>query len=216
MPRQPNLSSRNAPQRRVTYEIILSTFNDDGSPNAAPMGMVFVTRDIVQMRLYKDSNTSKNVLAKRCAIANLTNDALLFYKTAFKDKGGLPRRYFSRSNLVNAPFLKLVEGHIELELIKNIPSRDSLLVLFKVRRFFWKHVSPLFYNRGAHALVEATIHATRIEKFLPDRKKKKEVARLNQLINHYKDVIERVSPDSNYERAIRDLRSQILKWKKQL
>lgn len=206
------MSRRIAPSRQ-TYEIILSTYNDDGSPNAAPMGIRFTTRNLIHARLFRGSRTLRNILARRSAVANLTSDACLLYRTAFKRRGDLPSRYFLRSRLVNAPVLKSAEGYIEMELTHDAKNRDSVLAEFRVRRVCWRHVTPAPYSRGAHALIEATIHATRIQEFLPDRKKRIEVERLIQLVNHYKDVIERVSPDSDYARAIRELLSRIRRWK---
>jgi len=206
--------SRRISRSRQTYEIILSTYNDDGSPNAAPMGIRFTARKTICARLLRGSRTLRNILARRSAVANLTSDACLFYRTTFKRRGGLPTRYFSRSRLVNAPVLKSAEGYIEMELTRDEQDRESVLAEFKVRRVCWRHVTPAPYSRGAHALIEATVHATRIQKFLPDRKKKREVASLIQLVNHYKDVIERVSPDSDYARAIKELQSRIHRWKR--
>lgn len=206
--------SRRITRSRQTYEIILSTYNDDGSPNAAPMGIRFTARKTICARLFRGSRTLRNILARRSAVANLTSDACLFYRTTYKRKGGLPTGCFSRSRLVNAPVLRSAEGYIEMELTRDEQDRESVLAEFRVRRVCSKHVTPVPYSRGAHALIEASIHATRIQEFLPDRRKKREVARLIQLVNHYKDVIERVSPDSDYERAIKELQSRIHRWKR--
>ncbi|MBS7623817.1 DUF447 family protein, partial [Candidatus Bathyarchaeota archaeon] len=201
------------PRLKEIYEVILSTFNDDGTPDAAPMGIRFLTRRSVQVRFYQGSRTLRNVLERGCAVANLTCDANLFYRTAFKEKGGLPRSYFSRPPHVDAPLLRSADGYIELMLRRIGRVRHGVLAEFRVGGIHRKDEAPIIYSRGPHALIEATIHATRIREFLNDKRRVEEVKRLTQLINHYKGVIERVCPDSEYEKAIRELRSRIRGWK---
>jgi hypothetical protein len=201
------------PRLKEIYEVILSTYNEDGTPEAAPMGFRFVTRRSVQVRFYEGSRTLMNVLERGSAVANLTCDACLFYRTAFKKEGGLPRSYFSKSLYVDAPLLRRAEGYIELRLKKSRRVRGGVLAEFRVRGIHWRGAAPMIYSRGPHALIEATIHATRIRRFLNDKRRVREVERLTQLVNHYKAVIERVCPDSEYEKAIRELQSRIRRWK---
>ncbi len=201
------------PKMGETYEIVLSTYNNDGSPNAAPMGIRFVGEKRIQVNLFRGSSTLNNVLTRRCAVANLTSDPVLFYRLTFKRKGWLEDCTFLRAKLVNAPLLKDSDAHIEMNLIRGIPSRDTVLAEFRVKRVQWNYVAPLFYSRGAHALIEATIHATRIRQFLNEGRRR-EAAKLSRLINHYKDVIERVCPDSDYARTIRELQAKVKAWKR--
>ncbi|MEM3005043.1 MAG: DUF447 family protein [Candidatus Bathyarchaeia archaeon] len=201
------------PRLNEIYEVILSTYGKDGTPEAAPMGIRFTTRRSVQVKFYEGSRALANVLERGCAVANLTCDAHLFYRTAFKEKGGLPRGYFSRSPHVDAPLLRRAQGYIELSLKRSRRVRHGVLAEFRVRGIYGKGAAPIIYSRGPHALIEATIHATRIREFISDKRRVREVERLTQLVNHYKGVIERVCPDSEYERAIRELRSRIRGWK---
>ena len=75
-----------------------------------------------------------------------------------------------------------------------------------------KKTSFDLYSRGAHAVIEAIIHSTRIKEFLAKGKTKK-TSKLIQLVNHYKELIQRVSPDSDYEKIINELQNKINKWK---
>ena len=69
-----------------TMEIILTTWNNDGTVNAAPMGIVRDIKDQIIIRPYKSSNTYRNMLRNNGRIINLTQDSEIFLKTAFKDE----------------------------------------------------------------------------------------------------------------------------------
>ena len=195
------------------YETILSTYNDDGRPNAAPVGIAFINRKKIRAQLYKGSRTLTNILSKRCAVANLTSDPILFYKTAFKGETKPPNFHFSKARTVNAPLLKDAGGYLELSLIRSIPEKEKVNMEFSIRRFSCGQPIRL-YSRAAHALLEATVHATRVREYL-SRGKRGKAAPLIRMINHYKDVIGRVSPDSDYARAIKELQSNINRRKRE-
>ena len=195
------------------YEIVLSTYNDDGRPNAAPMGIAFTNRKRVLVRLHKGSRTLANVLSRRCAVVNLTSDPVLFYRTAFKGETKLPNFLFSKARMVNAPLLKDADGYLELSLIRSIPEKEKVNAEFSIRRSSCGQ-PPHLYSRAPHALLEATVHATRVREYL-SRGKRRKAAPLIRMINHYKDVIERVSPDSDYARAIKELQSNINRRKRE-
>lgn len=206
------VKSRISLRRGEIYEIILSTYNKDKRPNAAPMGIKFLGNNTISIQFYKGSQTLDNVLTRRCAVANLTHNPLLFYITTLKRKDSLPSRLFSKAKSVDAPSLKRADGNIEMRLTRSISRRGRVLVQFKIVQISLGPAPSLLYSRGVPALIESTIHATRIRRYLAEGKKEK-AARLIQLVNHYKDVIERVCPDSDYARAIRELQSEIDEWK---
>jgi len=195
------------------YETILSTYNDDGRPNAAPMGIIFTKRKKVCMRLYRGSQTLVNILARKCAVANITSDPILFYKTALKEETRSPTRSYSKAEMVNAPLLKDADGYLEMRLIRSIPGKEKIDVEFCVKKFSRRKVTARFHSRAAHALIESTIHATRVREYLSKGNRRKATP-LIRMINHYKDVIERVSPDSDYASAIKELQSSIHRWKR--
>ena len=196
-----------------TYEIILSTYDDHGRPNAAPMGIKFVSQNRIRIQFFKGSQTLHNVLARNCAVANLTGDASLFYRLAFKSKTGVSAVLFSQAKVVNAPLLKQADGYIEMSFIRDIQHRDRTFVDFNIKRTSWRYVAPALYSRGAHALVEATIHSTRIHQFLVEGKKV-EAAKLIYVVKYYKDLVKRVSPNSDYAKNIKELQSKIIGWKR--
>jgi len=200
------------PKIGETYEIILSTYCDDGQPNAAPMGIKFLRRKRVFIKLFKGTRTLNNIMKRRCAIANVTSDPFLFYKTTFKEKNQLSPNYFFRSKIIDAPYLRSADGYIQMTLGTCKHKRSHVETEFHIKRIHLKKTRSDLYSRGAHALIEVIIHSTRIKEFLAKGNTKK-TNKLIQLVNHYKELIERVSPDSDYEKIINEIQTRINKWK---
>ena len=67
------------------FEIILSTYNMDGTPNAAPMGIIMKNPQTLNLNIFNSSQTSRNLNTNKCAVINLTNNVDVFYKTALKE-----------------------------------------------------------------------------------------------------------------------------------
>lgn len=199
-------------KRGVIYETIISTYSPDDTPNSAPIGIKYLGEGRVQARIYKGSQTLNNILSRRCAVANLTSDPILFYLTALK-RGKHPPVEYSKSENVDAPRIREVDGHIELELVDSRQGSEYATLNFKVKAIYLAPGISRIYCRAPHALVEATIHATRI-KMLLAKNRFREAERLIRLVNHYKDVIERVSPKTEYATAIREIEKKIGEWRK--
>ena len=60
------------------YETIITTTNDDGSLNAAPIGILCRGNDKVMCRIFKGSHTLENIISKREFIVNITQSPELF------------------------------------------------------------------------------------------------------------------------------------------
>lgn len=199
-------------KRGVIYETILSTYNPDGTPNCAPIGIKYLGDGKVQARIYKGSQTLSNIFSRKCAVANLTSNPILFYVTAIKICKPPPVEYYKAKH-VDAPRIRAADGYIELELMDSRRGLDYVTLNFKIKATYPTHCMSNIYCRASHGLVEATIHATRI-KMLLAKNKVKEAERLIRLVNHYKDVIERVSPKTEYATAIREIEKRIGDWRK--
>ncbi|MBQ2226972.1 MAG: DUF447 family protein [Methanobrevibacter sp.] len=74
------------------YETIISTKNEDGSKNAAPIGVICAGNDKIINRIFKGSHTLENILREREFIVNITHDPELF---ATSTLGNLPQDYFN-------------------------------------------------------------------------------------------------------------------------
>ena len=70
----------------MILETIVSTLDTTGSPNFAPMGVIW-DEDYVTIRPYRNTSTYRNLLGSGAGVVNVTDDVLAYvqcglYKTA--------------------------------------------------------------------------------------------------------------------------------------
>src|SRR4030042_727868 len=68
--------------------------------------------------------TYKNLQRKRCAVINVTSNAELFFRTAFKEAnndGEMPLEWFEKAETVDAPRLRMADAFIEVNVVKISP-----------------------------------------------------------------------------------------------
>ena len=198
------------------YETILSTYGADGKSTAAPMGVIPKSSRRFVIRIFKGTLTFKNLLRLRCGVANLTNDPVIFYKTAFKQTSGfrsLEARWFEKARTVKAPRLRSVDASIEFKVDRIMGLDDARSrVICEVEHIDLRRTLPTGYCRGAFAAIECIIHATRIQQCLSEGRLDY-AEKLIALVSYYKDLAERVSPSSKYVSIIRQILGQIDKWR---
>lgn len=199
----------------VIVETIVSTYNKNGQPNAAPMGVIMKNEKQLLIKLFNSSSTYKNLQSNGCATINLTSDIHLFYLTAFKETDPLPTEWFEKAQTINAPKLQTADASIETSVADIKPiNEEKTEVSFKVRLVKAKKMDPKAYCRGQFATMEAIIHATRLKVFLNgDEKQKKQASNLLQTIEICRDVVYRSAPSSQYAQIMADLSKMIDSWR---
>src|SRR5262245_65431823 len=65
----------------MIVETVVTTLDEDGGPNFAAMGVVWGEERLV-IRPYVDTRTFRNLLRTREAVVNVTDDVLVFAKSA--------------------------------------------------------------------------------------------------------------------------------------
>jgi len=203
--------------KNMIAECIVSTYNLDGKPDAAPMGVIMEDEQHLIINFFNSSTTCSNIKANRCAIVNLTSNIELFYKTAFKEanpEGNLPIEWFEKAKAVNAPKLRLADATIEVSVIDITPIGTvktravcNVELVQATRKF------PKVICRAMDATLEAIIHATRVKAFLNDEGKQEQVRKLSFLIDNCSDVVNRVAPNSVYSSVTADLIKRIDSWR---
>jgi hypothetical protein len=199
-------------------ETIVSTYNVDGQPNAAPMGVVIESNERLRIRPYLSSLTYKNLQTKKCAVVNVTSNPELFYKTAFKEAnpdGKLSPELFEKAETVDAPRLRMADAVIEV-LVVNVSSfgAERAEVFCNVKQIKASKALPKVYCRALFATIEAIIHATRIKPFLRGNKQEQERAfRLLELVEICSDIVNRTAPNSRYSEIMADLTRMIDLWR---
>jgi len=195
-------------ERGHIYEVILSTFTEDGRPTAAPMGITLADDESLIVRPFKTSLTFQNLKAKRCGVANITSDPALFYAAAFKwieKNREILLNQFERARSVDAPRIKVADGYVEFAVERAVDeSEDRGRFICPIRMAEVRTSSVKPYCRSTFATIECVIHATRVREYL-SRGWTDRADRLTKLIEYYGDLVGRVSPDSQYDRIIREL-----------
>ncbi len=204
----------------VIAECIVSTYNLDGKPNAAPMGFTLQDEQHLTVDLFNSSQTYRNIKANRCAVVNLTDNIEVFYRSTFKEvnpNGKLPGEWFQKAQFVNAPKLSLAEASIEVSVahLELIATKGTMKTraLLKVESIEATQKYPQVFSRAMALTVEAIIHATRVKIFLNDEKQLKHVEKLLEVISGCRQVVDRAAPNSVYSSVMTDLTKRIESWR---
>lgn len=134
-------------------EVIITTISPEGVPNAAPIGLHRKGGRLFA-RIY-NSKTLENIMSKPTAVANITDDPLLFVQSALSDIE--PEKF----EFVDAfPVLAGANGWILFDCQCKKSDRISIVEMSPVNGKTNKlKIKPV--NRGFNAVIEATVHATR-------------------------------------------------------
>ena len=194
-------------------ETIVSTYNQDGSMNAAPMGANFEDERHLTISIYNSSKTLANIKTTRCGVVNLTDNIDVYYRTALKEanpSGLLPEEWFEKAQAVNAPKLRLADATVEViraDLVR--ASAEKTRVTFGVKRVWGEKCYPQVYCRAFGLTLEAIIHATRVKVLGGSQK---EQAHVNELLRKIRDcdmLVARIAPNSSYTAVMADLLKRI-------
>ena len=202
----------------VIVETIVSTYNQDGQPNAAPMGATMQDEQTVILRLFNSSLTFKNLQLNRCAVINVTSNIDLFYKTTFKETnpdGTLPQEWFEKAQTVNAPRLHAADAIIEVSVLDVKPiDADRTQATCQVKMVKTTNAPPKAYCRAFSATLEAIVHATRVKAFVGNKNKREELDKLLTLIGDCNNVVNKTAPNSRYCEIMTELNSLINSWRR--
>jgi hypothetical protein len=200
----------------VIVETIVSTYNTDEEPNAAPMGVTMMDEQHLAINLFNSSTTCTNIRSNKCAVVNLTGNIEVFYKTAFKEAnpdGVLTQEWFEKAKAVNAPKLRLAEATIDVSVTNLVALRnEKTRAEFIVELVQAAQGYPQVYCRAFGETVEAIIHATRVKALVNEVKEQKRVSELLKKISYCNDVVNRVAPNSSYSTVMDDLIKRINSW----
>jgi hypothetical protein len=201
----------------VIFETILSTYNGNGAPNAAPMGITMQDPQNLTFNLFNSSATSRNLKVNKCGVINLISNIEIFYKTTFKEanpNGKLPPEWFEKAQTVNAPKLCLADATVEVSVagMESI-GEEKTKVSLNVERINVLQSYPKVYNRAMALTLEAIIHATRVKAFTNIAQEKERVGKLLEMIKNSNEIVNRVAPNSAYSMVMADLMKRIDSWR---
>jgi hypothetical protein len=191
-----------------TIETILTTWNCDGTVNAAPMGVIRNLKDQIIIRPYRSSNTYRNMLKNKEVCINTTRDSEIFMKTAFKDEG-LGSYPIRNGDLI----LEGSDASIKLK-ITSVESENANRPEFtsEIQRIITKKRIPISFNRGKNNAIEAIIQASHIRYKIQERGEDVKTDLIN--FNSNIQIIRKVSAsDSTEMKVANKLESLVEKWR---
>ncbi len=186
-------------------ETILATRNLDGSFNAAPMGIIRTSNGL-EVKPFNSTKTYLNLHKGNGASINITDDPVIFLKTAFKEE-------LKDSPRVRDWVVDGVDGVILVEKMGEAELSDirSSFTLEPVKISIYRK-EPTVFSRGRAEAIEAVIHATRVKVFHSEGREA-EVLRLTERLKTCFDVINRVSSKESAEAGVmKSIKGLLEEW----
>jgi len=158
-------------------ECIVTTFNEDQTPNAAPIG-VTIKDGKVTMRIHTFTDTCKNIKEKKCCVLNVINNPYLFLKTAIIGQGkgsdelDIDIKQIAKAKNVDAPYISGSDAYVELN-VQTHATRDMhdrhgkanvSIIKYEVESIQILKKYPAVINRGLFAAIELAILLSRGKK----------------------------------------------------
>ena len=160
----------------MIIESIVTSMAPDGAINFAPMGVEW-QNDALVLKPFLETTTFRNVGAGRVAVVNLTDDVMLFARAALSD----PQFPSFPAAVVRGVVLEAACSWREVEVVglDDTPPRSRIETRVVHRGFRREFIG---FNRARHAVLEATILATRTH-LVPMEQIREEVARLQVIVD---------------------------------
>jgi uncharacterized protein len=160
----------------VIVETLVTSLATDGTVNFAPMGVEW-GEDALVLKPFLETTTFRNVSANGAAVVNLTDDVMLFARAALSD----PQFPSGPAQVVKGVVLEAACSWREVEVVRvdDTPPRSRIETRVVHRGFRREFIG---YNRARHAVLEATILATRTH-LIPAEFIQSELARLQVIVD---------------------------------
>jgi hypothetical protein len=172
----------------MIVETVTTTINPDGTVNCAAMGVEWGEEAIV-IKPYRATRTLRNLRRHGAAVVHLTDDILLFAQAALADPQPPTRPAVAVEGAVLADACSWREVAVDAIDATGPRARVTTHVVGRgVGREF------LGFNRACHAVVEASILASRVRR-LPADEIRAELGRLNVLVDKTGGPRERAAMD---------------------
>jgi len=156
-------------------ETIVTTMNERGQANFAPMGVTIGDGEIL-IRPYRDSATFRNLLTTGAAVVNVTDNVLLFAESAVAN----PQFPAFPAELVRGVVLRDACSYYECAVVnaETGPERASFGCRILKKGILREFIG---FNRAKNAIIEAAILATRV-RFLGPEAVLEEYRRLSEIV----------------------------------
>lgn len=148
----------------VIYECVVSTVNEQGQPNVAPLGVRYTADGGVLLMPFKPSATLNNILATGHAALNIVTDTRVFAGCV------TGRKTWPLLPMARAPGLRLACAlrHLELQL-EHVADDPQRPVLHLATLHDETHAPFHGLNRAQAAVVEGAVLVSRLHLLAPEK-----------------------------------------------
>ena len=162
------------------YETIITTRNEDGTKNAAPIGVIYAGNAKIINRIFKGRHTLDNIVREKEFTVNITHDPELFKISTL---GNLPQNYFNDDYSIKCgdayfkcKVISLTEAVKQSDPVKK--KGEALVIKSEVTELvIRKPVKAL--NRGFGYVIESLANFTRFD-LVDDAKKEEYITRFKE------------------------------------
>lgn len=177
------------------YETIITTMDDEGNLNAAPIGVICRGNDKVMCRIFKGSQTLENIISQKEFVVNICENPLLFTRSLLDN---LKKEDFMPDNSIKdidcyfkCEVTSLKEAVKQSDPIKK--KSQAIVIKANVVELIIKRPVKV-YNRAFGYVLESLVHMSRID-IVDDNQRK---YYLNQLKEAYR-VVKKVGSKKDKE-----------------
>lgn len=170
-------------KRGLLYETIITTKNTNGTPNAAPMGVVCKNESEIVLYLFEGTHTLENIKSNGHFIVNILKDPVIFTESTL---GELSPDYFKMHK--NDFYIKNTDAFFSATLIKSkdVEKEDNMgkskltVITAEVNEIIIKNknVEPL--NRAIFAVIESLVYLSRM-KMVDEQRASDYLERINEM-----------------------------------
>lgn len=140
----------------MILETIVTTVDGNGRVNVAPMGVEWGA-DVIVLKPFLDTATYRNVTAVGAAVINLVDDVRVFARAAISNPS------YATTGAVSVTGVRLADccswREVTVGRVDSTPPRSRIETNVVHRGVVREFIG---FNRAAHAVLEATIYATRL------------------------------------------------------
>mgnify|MGYP000989355750 CR=1 FL=1 len=170
-------------EKGLLYETIISTENEAGEPNAAPIGVICKDKREIVLYLNHATHTLENIKINKNFTVNITHNPLIFVNSTISD---LDFNYFKKYNdkfyikEAEAFFTATVESVKEVEKEDNIGKTTVNIIKANVNDIIIKEKQFTPLNRAIFAIIESLVYVSRIE-LVDDNTRNIYLERINEM-----------------------------------
>ena len=161
-------------EKGLLYETIVTSVNEDGTSNAAPIGVICKNKKEIVLYLHHGSRTVRNIKRNNSFVVNILKDPMVFVESTI---GDLSNNYFE--NYKNEFYIKETDAFLVAKVtsLKDVEKEDKLgislttVLTAEVYDIVKKkeYVEPL--NRAIYGILEGLVYLTRMEMVSGDMEK---------------------------------------------